>query len=49
MVQSVVTNFTFTSEVYAILLLLKFPPANAAKKLIAKKVEHKKNEYFLTA
>ena len=37
----VVTNFTFTSENYAILLLLKFLPSNAAKKLLVQNVEHK--------
>ena len=37
----VVTNFMFTSENYAILLLLKFFPSNAAKKLLVKNVEYK--------
>ena len=37
----VVTSFTFTSETYAILLLFKFLPSNAAKKLLVKNVEHK--------
>ena len=36
----VVTNFTFTSETYVKLLLLKFLPSNAAKKLLVKNVEH---------
>ena len=37
----VVTNSTFTSETSVILLLLKFLPPNAAKKLVEKNVEHK--------
>ena len=37
----VVTNFTFTSDTYAILLILKFLPSNAAKNILAKNVEHK--------
>ena len=37
----VVTNLTFTSETYAILLLLKLLPSNATKKLLMKNVEHK--------
>ena len=37
----VVTEFTFTSETYVIRLLFKFLPANAAKKLLVKNVEHK--------
>ena len=42
----VVTNFTFTSENSAILPLLKFLPSNAAKKLLVKNVEHKREETF---
>ena len=38
----VVTNFTFTSETYVVLLLFKFLPSNAAKKLLVKKVENTK-------
>ena len=37
----VVINSTFTSETYVILLLFKFLPSNAAKKLLVKNVEHK--------
>ena len=38
----VVTNSTFNSETYAILLLLKFLPSNATKKKLAvKNKEHK--------
>ena len=42
----VVTNFTFTSETYVILLLFKFFPSNAAKKLLVKNVEHKVEQAF---
>ena len=42
----VVTNFTFTSETYVILLLFKFVPSNAAKKLLVKNVEHKVEKTF---
>ena len=37
----VITKFTLTSENHAILLLLKFLPSNAAKKLLVKNVEQK--------
>ena len=36
-----VTNLTFTSETFDILLLLKFFPSNAAKYVLVKNVEHK--------
>ena len=39
-------KFTFASEIYAILLLLKLLPSNAAKKLLLKNVEHKLEETF---
>ena len=39
--RQVVTNFTFTSETYVILLLLKLFCSNAAKNLLVKNVEHK--------
>ena len=42
----VVTNFTFTSEFYAILLLVKFLPSNAAKEVLVKIVEHKQEKKF---
>ena len=42
----VVTKYTFTSETYAILLLLKCLPSNAAKKSLVKIVEHKLKEAF---
>ena len=42
----VVTNFTFSSETYVILLLFKFLPSNAAKKILVKNVEHKVEEAF---
>ena len=45
----VVTNFTFTSETYVILLLFKFLPSSAAKKLLVNKVEHKVESAFLIA
>ena len=41
-----VTTFTFTSKTYVILLLLKCLPSNAAKKTLAKIVEHKLEEIF---
>ena len=37
----IVTNFTFTSEISAVLLLLEFLPSNAPKKLLVENVEHK--------
>ena len=40
----VVTNFTFTSETYVILLLLKCLPSNATKKSLVKILEHKLEE-----
>ena len=40
----VVTTFTFTSETYVILLLLKCLPSNATKKSLVKIVEHKPEE-----
>ena len=42
----VVTNFTFTSETYVILLLLKFFSSNAVEKLLVKNVEHKLERAF---
>ena len=39
-----VTNFTFTSETYVILLKLKCLPSNATKKSFVKNVEHKLEE-----
>ena len=42
----VVTNFTFISETYVILLLLKCLPLNATKKSLVKIVEHKLEETF---
>ena len=42
----VVTNFTFTSETYVILLLLKCLLSNATKKSLVKIVEHKLEETF---
>ena len=42
----VVTHFTFTSETYVILLLLKCLPSNATKKSLVKIVEHKLEETF---
>ena len=42
----VVTIFTFTSETYVILLLLKCLPSNATKKSLVKIVEHKLEETF---
>ena len=42
----VVTNFTFTSETYVILLIFKFLLSNAAKKLLVKNVEHKVENVF---
>ncbi len=42
----VVINFTFTSETYVILLLLKCFPSNATKKSLVKIVEHKLEETF---
>ena len=42
----VVTNCTFTSETYVILLLLKSLPSNATKKSIVKIAEHKLEETF---
>ena len=39
-----VTNFTFTSETYVILLILKCLPSNATKKSLVKNVEHKLEE-----
>ena len=42
----VVTNFTFTSETYVILLLLKCLPSKATKKSLVKGVEHKLEETF---
>ena len=42
----VVTNFTFTSETYVILLLFKFLPSYAAKKLLVMNVEHKVESAF---
>ena len=42
----VVTNFTFTSESYVILLLLKCLPWNATKKSLVRIVEHKLEETF---
>ena len=40
------TNFTFTSETYVILLLLKCLLSNATKKSLVKIVEHKLEETF---
>ena len=40
----VVTNFTFTSETYVILLLLKCLTANATKKSLVRIVEHEPEE-----
>ena len=37
----VVTKLTFTSETYVLLLLFKFIPSDAAKKLLVENVEHK--------
>ena len=42
----IVTNFTFTSETYIILLLFKLLTSNAAKKLLVKNVEHKVEQAF---
>ena len=42
----VITQFSFTSETYFILLLFKFLPSNAAKKLLVKNVEHKVEKAF---
>ena len=42
----VVTNFTFTSEIYVILLLLKCLPSNATKKSLVKNAEYKLEETF---
>ena len=42
----VATNFTFTSENYFILLLLKGLPPNPTKKSVVKSVEHKLEEAF---
>ena len=42
----VVTNFTFSSESYVILLLLKCFASNATKKSLVKNVEHKLEETF---
>ena len=42
----VVINFTFTSETYVILLLLKCFLSNATKKSLVKIVEHKLEEIF---
>ena len=42
----VVTNFTFTSETYVILLLLKCLLSNATKKSLVEIVEHKLEETF---
>ena len=43
----VVTNFTLSAETSVILLLHKFFPSNAAKKLLVKKMEHKIEKAFL--
>ena len=42
----VVTKFTFTSENYVTLLLLKFFPSNAAKVVLMRNVEHKLEQAF---
>ena len=42
----VVTNFTFTTETYVMLLLLKCLPSNATKKSLVKIGEHKLEEAF---
>ena len=42
----VVTNFTSISESSVILLLLKFLPSDAEKKLLVKNMEHKLIEAF---
>ena len=43
----VATNFTFTSETFFRLLLLKFLPSNSKKKVSVKKVERKLEEAFI--
>ena len=40
------TNFTFTSEISLILLLIKCVQPDATKKLVVKIVEHKREEAF---
>ena len=42
----VATNFTFTSEAYLILLLLKCLPSNSTKQSLVKIVEHELEEAF---
>ena len=42
----VVTNITFTSETYVILLFYKFLPSNPAKTFLVKNVEHKVEKAF---
>ena len=45
-ISPLVANSTFSSETSVILLLLKFLPSNAAKKLLVKKVERKLEQAF---
>ena len=42
----VVTKIMFTAEIFVILLVLKFLPSNAAKKLLVKNMEHKLEKAF---